>query len=70
MDGDSWLSWFLLLILLAAAAYFALAESAMTNVSRIRLRMRLDRGEAKAERALFLQDNFNKAIESEELEWN
>ncbi len=62
MDGDSWLSWFLLLILLAAAAYFALAESAMTNVSRIRLRMRLDRGEAKAERALFLQDNFNKAI--------
>ena len=62
MDGDSWLSWFLLVFLLAAAAYFALAESAMTNVSRIRLRMRLDRGEAKAERALFLQDNFNKAI--------
>ena len=62
MDGDSWLSWFLLLFLLAMAAYFALAESAMTNVSRIRLRMRLERGEARARDALFLQDNFDKAI--------
>ena len=62
MDGDSWLSWLLLLILLAMAAYFALAESAMTNVSRIRLRMRLERGEARAKNALFLQDNFDKAI--------
>ena len=62
MDGDSWLSWFVLVSLLAMAAYFALAESAMTNVSRIRLRMRMERGEQKAERALFLQDNFDKAI--------
>ena len=62
MDGDSWLSWFLLLVLLAMAAYFAVAESAMTNVSRIRLRMRLERGEARAKNALYLQDHFDKAI--------
>ena len=62
MDGDSWLSWLILAFLLAMAAYFAVAESAMTNVSRIRLRMRLERGEQRAERALYLQDNFDKAI--------
>ena len=62
MDGDSWLSWFLLLLLLAMAAYFALAEAAMTNVSRIRLRMRLERGESRAEGALYLQEHFDRAI--------
>ena len=62
MDGDSWLSWFLLVFLLAMAAYFAVAESALTNVSRIRLRMRQERGQERAGRALYLQDNFDKAI--------
>ena len=45
MDGDSWLSWIPVLLLLCAAAYFAAAETAATSVSRIRLRTRLDQGD-------------------------
>ena len=62
MDGDSWLSWFLIACLLALAAYFALAETAIASVSRIRLKTRLDRGDARAEKALAVLDDFDKAI--------
>ena len=62
MDGDSWLSWIPVLLLLCAAAYFAAAETAATSVSRIRLRTRLDQGDRKAKKALYVQDNFDRAI--------
>ena len=62
MDGDSWLSWFFVAALLCMAAYFAVAETAVTSVSRIRLRTRLERGEARAKKALFIQDHFDQAI--------
>ena len=62
MDGDSWLSWILIAALLAAAAFFALAETAVTSVSRIRLKTRADRGEKSAEKALFVLDHFDEAI--------
>lgn len=64
MDGDSWLSWFFIVLLLALAAYFAVAETAVTSVSRIRLRTRLERGERRAEKALYILDNFDQAISS------
>jgi len=62
MDGDSWLSWLLIAGLLAVAAFFALAETAVTSVSRIRLKTRADRGENRAEKALFVLDHFDEAI--------
>ena len=62
MDGDSWLSWFFVAALLCMAAYFAVAETAVTSVSRIRLRTRLERGESRAKKALFIQDHFDQAI--------
>ena len=62
MDGDSWLSWLLIAALLAVAAFFALAETAVTSVSRIRLKTRADRGERSAEKALFVLDHFDEAI--------
>ncbi len=62
MDGDSWLSWFFIAALLAVAAFFALAETAVTSVSRIRLKTRADRGERSAEKALFVLDHFDEAI--------
>ncbi len=62
MDGDSWLSWFFLVLLLCMAAYFAAAETAVTSVSRIRLKTRADRGEPKAKTALRIQDRFDEAI--------
>ena len=64
MDGDSWLSWLLIVFLLAAAAYFALAETAVTSVSRIRLKLRSDRGERRADKALSVLDRFEEAISS------
>lgn len=62
MDGDSWLSWIPIVFLLCMAAYFAVAETAATSVSRIRLKTRLDQGDQKAKRALYVQDNFDRAI--------
>ncbi len=62
MDGDSWLSWIVIVFLLAMAAYFALAETAVTSVSRIRLKLRSDRGERRAEQALSVLDRFDQAI--------
>ena len=62
MDGDSWLSWIPIVFLLCMAAYFAVAETAATSVSRIRLKTRLDQGDQKAKKALYVQDNFDRAI--------
>lgn len=62
MDGDSWLSWLILAILLLLAAYFAVSETAVTAVGRIRLKARAERGDRQAEKALFIQDNFDRAI--------
>ena len=62
MDGDSLLSWLFISALLGMAAYFALAESALTSVSRIRLRLLQERGEARADDVLYLLDNFDKMI--------
>jgi CBS domain containing-hemolysin-like protein len=62
MDGDSMLSLVFLAFLLAMAAYFALAETAVTSVSRIRLKLRSDRGERRAEQALSVLDRFDQAI--------
>ena len=39
-----------------------MAETAATSVSRIRLKARLDQGEQKAKKALYVQDNFDRAI--------
>lgn len=62
MDGDSWLSWLFIVILLGFAAYFAITEQAVTSVSRVRLRALQERGDERAEKALYVQDNFDRAI--------
>lgn len=51
-----------ILLLFAAAAYFALAETALVSVSRVRLRLRADRGEKNAVRALWALDRVDRAI--------
>ena len=62
MDGDSWLSWIAIVFCLCMAAYFAVAEVSATSVSRIRLKVRLEQGDKKAKKALYVQDNFDLAI--------
>ena len=62
MDGDSWLSWIAIVFCLCMAAYFAVAEVSATSVSRIRLKARLEQGDEKVKKALYVQDNFDLAI--------
>jgi len=62
MDDGSWLSWFIIALLLLLACYFAAAEASFSSVSRIRLKSELDRGDRRAKKALYILDNFDKAI--------
>lgn len=62
MDGDSRGSLILIIILLGLAAFFAVTETALSSVSRNRIKIRLERGDKRAERVIFALDNFDKAI--------
>lgn len=62
MDDGSWLSWFVLILLLAMAFYFAMAETAFASVSRIKVKTESDRGDRRAKKALQVLDDFDRAI--------
>ncbi|MCD7846224.1 MAG: hemolysin family protein [Oscillospiraceae bacterium] len=62
MDDGSWLSILALALLLLGAAYFALMESSFACASRARVRARQEKGDAQAEKALWILDNFDRAI--------
>ena len=42
--------------------YFAMAETAFASVSRVKLKTDADRGDIRAKKALFISDNFDRAI--------
>ena len=62
MDDGSRISWLIVILLLFAAMYFAIAETAFASVSRNRLKIDADKGDARAKHALFIKDNFDRAI--------
>ena len=62
MDADSWLSWVLVGCLILLADYFAVTETAASGTGRVRLRARLEQGDRRAEKALYIQDHFEQAI--------
>ena len=62
MDAGSRLMLLFVFVFLAFAAYFAVAETAFASVSRTKLKVRQERGEAKAKKALYILDNFDRAI--------
>lgn len=64
MDDASRLSLIVVILLILCAAYFAVAETSFASVSRVRIKVRAERGEAKAIRALKVLDNFDLAITS------
>lgn len=64
MDDASRLSLIVVILLILCAAYFAVAETSFASVSRVRIKIRAERGEAKAIRALKVLDNFDLAITS------
>lgn len=62
MDDGSRLPWLIAIILLFCAAFFAVAETAFASSSRSKIKAAADRGEPGAENALYVLDNFDRAI--------
>lgn len=62
MDDGSWLSILFLLVLVGMAMYFAFAETAFASVSRNRIRVRQEKGDSRAKKAMWVLDNFDRAI--------
>ena len=65
MDGDSrssWLPWIVAVFLLLGAAYFAVAETAFASASRNKIKNAADKGDSRAEKALYVLDHFDRAI--------
>ncbi len=62
MDDGSWLSILFLIALVGMAVYFALAETAFASVSRSRIRVRQEKGDHRAKKAMWVLDNFDRAI--------
>ena len=64
MDDASRLSLTIVVLLLLCAAYFAVAETAFASVSKVKIRVRAERGEPKAVKAMQVLDNFDRSITS------
>lgn len=65
MDGDgsnTFISVLIILFLLFCAAWFAVCETAFASVSRVRLKLALDRGDRQAKRAIYVTEHFDQAI--------
>jgi len=62
MDDGSRLPWIIALLLLFAAAFFAVTETAFASSSRTRIRIADDHGNTRAKEALYVLDNFDLAI--------
>ena len=62
MDDGSRLPWFIAIALLFCAAYFAVAETAFAAASRSKIKLAAERGDNRAEKALFVLDHFDRAI--------
>ena len=62
MDDGSRLPILISILLLAGAVYFALAETAFSSCSRVRMRAAAERGEPGARQALYILDHFERAI--------
>jgi Mg2+/Co2+ transporter CorB len=62
MDEGSWLSWLIVVLLIMCASYFAVSETALASVSRIKIKTWLDKGDRRAKKVLYILDNFDRAI--------
>jgi len=62
MDNNNLLSLILFIALLGMAAFFAIAETALSSVSKSKIRVAADRGDGRAIKALWVVDRFDRAI--------
>jgi len=61
MDPDS-ISIILVVFLFIASAYFALTETAISSVSKNRIKTAAEKGDARAKRVLYVLDHFDDAV--------
>ncbi len=61
-DPDPRISYFAVAALIYLAAWFAVTETALASVSRVKLKTASDRGDYRADDALYALDNFDRAI--------
>ena len=61
MDDGS-LSWIIIAVLYLFMAYFAVAETAFASVNKIKLRTAQERGDTRADQALLVLEDFDKAV--------
>lgn len=62
MESDSWILFIVLLILLVGSAYFSAAETAFAASSGIRIKSKAENGDKRAKNALYILENFDKAL--------
>ena len=62
MDDGNLASLVIVLVLVGMAAFFAIAETALSSVSKNRVKIAADRGDTRAKNTLFALDNFDRAI--------
>ena len=62
MDGDSRPYWIITGILILLSAVFALMETALSSVSKTRIKVLSERGDLRAEKALYAIEHFDQAI--------
>lgn len=61
MDGDSTLL-LIFIICVALSAFFSSSESSFATMNKIRIKQKADDGDKKAKNALFISNNYDKAI--------
>ena len=59
MDGDSRSYWIITGLMVIMAAVFALIETALSSVSKTRIKVLADRGDQRARSALFAVEHFD-----------
>ena len=62
MDTVPRLPYLWVIVLLFIAAYFAVTETAISSASRNKIKLASDRGDQRADNALYVLDNFDRAI--------
>lgn len=62
MDDGSRLPWIMVGALLACAMFFAVTETGFASASKTKLKLAAERGSAKAQTALWVLENFDRAI--------
>lgn len=62
MEDGSRLSWIIIAVLFCFAAYFAVTETAFASVSKIKIRAGVERGDKRAEKAMRVLEDFDRAV--------